>query len=238
MVHLTGNAAALNRFDTSAIKPAGDSCAPFEGWEQLYADTLPYGLFLLGRHKQILFANAGARDILTAADALVVDAAALAAIRKSDDLRLQLAIDSAIETSRHFPSGAAEGSAEIVLALMRRDSLRPYTVVIAPAPTSPFGDGAVGPDVIIRVGNPDAAFSFSADQLHDAYGMTVREAEIATLVASGLTASDCAAQLGISPRTVQNNLQRVYQKTGARRQGELVKLLLTSGLRPQGWHCP
>jgi DNA-binding CsgD family transcriptional regulator len=51
--------------------------------------------------------------------------------------------------------------------------------------------------------------------------LTVTEHRIAQLAASGWTAKDIAAALFVSPRTVESNLARVYQKLGVSSRGEL-----------------
>jgi two-component system NarL family response regulator len=50
-----------------------------------------------------------------------------------------------------------------------------------------------------------------------------RELEILRLVAQGLTDNEIGAQLFISPRTVQNHLTRIREKTGVRRRSELAR---------------
>ncbi|WP_432903842.1 response regulator transcription factor [Micromonospora matsumotoense] len=48
-----------------------------------------------------------------------------------------------------------------------------------------------------------------------------RELEIAGLAAAGVTSRAIAGQLFLSPRTVENHLQRVYSKLGITGRGEL-----------------
>jgi two-component system NarL family response regulator len=50
-----------------------------------------------------------------------------------------------------------------------------------------------------------------------------RELEIVRLVADGRTDGEIAGQLHISPRTVQNHLTRIREKTGMGRRPELVR---------------
>ena len=54
--------------------------------------------------------------------------------------------------------------------------------------------------------------------------LTKREAEILTLVKSGLPNKEIAARLGLSRRTVENILSCVYDKTGIRSRRELERL--------------
>jgi DNA-binding CsgD family transcriptional regulator len=61
-------------------------------------------------------------------------------------------------------------------------------------------------------------------------GLSARERELVTLVAQGRTDADIAAQLYISIRTVRSHLDRIRDKTGARRRADLTRLALAAGL--------
>jgi predicted ATPase/DNA-binding NarL/FixJ family response regulator len=60
--------------------------------------------------------------------------------------------------------------------------------------------------------------------------LTPREQELVTLVASGTTDAQIAAQLYISVRTVRSHLDRIRDKTGCRRRADLTRLALQTGL--------
>ncbi len=53
--------------------------------------------------------------------------------------------------------------------------------------------------------------------------LAARELEILRLVADGMTDNEIGKQLYISPRTVQNHLTRIREKTGLRRRAELAR---------------
>ena len=53
--------------------------------------------------------------------------------------------------------------------------------------------------------------------------LTRREQEVLRLVADGLTDREIGERLYVSPRTVQNHLASVREKTGLRRRSELVR---------------
>jgi len=61
-------------------------------------------------------------------------------------------------------------------------------------------------------------------------GLSARERELITLVAQGHTNAQIAAQLFISVRTVDSHLDRIRDKTGARRRADLTRLALTAAL--------
>jgi DNA-binding CsgD family transcriptional regulator len=61
-------------------------------------------------------------------------------------------------------------------------------------------------------------------------GLSARERELVTLVAQGHTNAQIADRLHISVRTVSSHLDRIRDKTGARRRADLTRLALTAGL--------
>ena len=73
-------------------------------------------------------------------------------------------------------------------------------------------DGAVTPGLLLLSETP-------------ASSLTRREAEVAALAASGLSAREIAARLYLSVRTVENHLQRVYTKLGVSSRADLRRAL-------------
>jgi DNA-binding CsgD family transcriptional regulator len=60
--------------------------------------------------------------------------------------------------------------------------------------------------------------------------LSARERELVTLVAQGRTDAQIAAELYISIRTVRSHLDRIRDKTGARRRADLTRLALSAEL--------
>ena len=77
------------------------------------------------------------------------------------------------------------------------------------------------------------------DRLADAVGvgdgdgskgpLTVRELEVAVLVASGSTNREIAASLTISPKTVAAHVEHILAKLGAARRAEIAAWVVTRG---------
>jgi DNA-binding NarL/FixJ family response regulator len=64
--------------------------------------------------------------------------------------------------------------------------------------------------------------------------LTVRELEVLSLVAAGLTSGRVAARLQISHKTVENHKQRIFAKLGVQNQAHAVSTAIRSGvLRPE-----
>ena len=56
-------------------------------------------------------------------------------------------------------------------------------------------------------------------------GLTATEAQVAELVARGLTNKEVAAELFVTVRAVEANLSRIYAKLGVRSRTELAHRL-------------
>jgi DNA-binding CsgD family transcriptional regulator len=69
-----------------------------------------------------------------------------------------------------------------------------------------------------------------ADALALLYDLTPAEKRICELIADGETQSAIASTLGIARGTVKTHVLRIFNKTGCKRQVDLVKLI--NGLRP------
>ena len=62
-------------------------------------------------------------------------------------------------------------------------------------------------------------------------GLTAREAEVLRLVATGLANAEVAAQLSLSPRTVNAHLTTIYGKLGVASRGAAIRFALDHDLR-------
>lgn len=84
--------------------------------------------------------------------------------------------------------------------------------------------------VLIEPSPHPARVGLVPETIKDALRLTAREAEIAALIAEGLSLTEIAARLSLRLGTARNHLKSIFDKTGAKRQGEIVALV--SKLRP------
>lgn len=87
----------------------------------------------------------------------------------------------------------------------------------------PTTDAAVATVVI---SDPDREVVADPDLLRQALGLTRAEADLARLLARGLSLAEAAHTLGLRRHTVRSRLKDIFGKTGTHRPAELVRLLL------------
>jgi DNA-binding NarL/FixJ family response regulator len=108
-----------------------------------------------------------------------------------------------------------------------RDLLRAIEIVAA-------GDALLAPSVTRRLIAEFAARRDPSDPPAALADLTDREREITRLVAEGLTNSEIAGRLVISPLTAKTHVSNVLRKLGCRDRAALVALAYESGLVSAG----
>jgi DNA-binding NarL/FixJ family response regulator len=77
-----------------------------------------------------------------------------------------------------------------------------------------------------------ASYLLRAQKTASAFELTKRERDVLALVAAGEKDQDIAEQLFIAVTTVHSHLERIRDKTGARRRAELTNLAHRLGIGP------
>jgi DNA-binding CsgD family transcriptional regulator len=72
-----------------------------------------------------------------------------------------------------------------------------------------------------------------ASLLMAAYGLSGREQDVTRLVLRGEATGRIAAELGVSPHTVQQHLKGIFEKTGVRARRELVGRVFLAHYEPR-----
>lgn len=92
--------------------------------------------------------------------------------------------------------------------------------------------GLLGPAAIVTITDPDLEMEHRASVVRDRYGLTPAEASFALEIAKGDGREAAARRCGITVATAHTHLNRIFEKTGVKRQAELVRLLLKDDIGP------
>ena len=174
------------------------------------------GVLLLDEAGRTIYANRAAAAICGAGDGFHIGSGGPALVRRSDNEKLANLIARA----------AARQSGGALLAL-RPSGKRAYSITVSPL--SPGRGGAMTnrPVTCIVIADPEATPSLPLDRLRQLYGLTPAEAALALRLVAGDEVRAAADALGISYATARTHLIAIFRKTATRRQGELMKLLMS-----------
>jgi DNA-binding CsgD family transcriptional regulator len=128
--------------------------------------------------------------------------------------------------------GAREGSGPAnVLSISRPSGKRAYPVMVAPLLEPRAGGTDRDAVAVLFIADSDAGDISMTEVLQGLYSLTQAEAELVGLLAQGLSLEEAAQRRGVTMNTVRSQLKQVFTKTDTRRQGQLVRVVL-SGVAP------
>jgi DNA-binding CsgD family transcriptional regulator len=178
---------------------------------QAVAPTGNIGLILVDHNVQIVGLNQRARQMLANGLALCNRKSLLSAPNGYH----QALTDAVLKVIRDTSSAR-----EVIL--MRLPQLRlPVALAIQ---SHRSGNAAVA----VIVSDPNLACVPDLVLLRALYGLTPAEMRVACALTTGQSIAQVARAQNVAPGTVRTHLKRVFQKTGCRRQCELITILLTA----------
>jgi DNA-binding CsgD family transcriptional regulator len=189
---------------------------------------LGLGVLLLNGEGEIILANAEAQRL--------IDEGSLAIARQ------QLVLNGPAERRQfnEMVEAMVAGGPDLVpgprpLLLQQPDMQRSLVAYLLPA-RSRTGHAAYEAlaqvKVIMLVIDPRTHQTPDPALVRDLLGLTLGEARVAALVASGKRPREASAALGVSEETVRTVLKRVFSKVGVSRQSELTTLVSKMTIGP------
>jgi DNA-binding CsgD family transcriptional regulator len=184
-------------------------------------DHLPWGVVLVDQQGNRLVANRRAQEILMAGDGLMANGDGLRAELCDETARLDRLLGSALKAA-----GGQASSAGGTLSITRPSGAHPLSVLVVPLRTKAETLGDRVPAAAIFLNDPDMRTDSNEQHLRELYALTVVEARLAAWLSRGKSVEEAARAMGVTVNTARAYLKRIYNKTGVRRQSELVRLLL------------
>jgi DNA-binding CsgD family transcriptional regulator/PAS domain-containing protein len=182
-------------------------------------DRLSAGLFLLDTDGRIVHANAAGRDVLQGDDFLRSVGGRLIA----RDVQVHQTLRDVCEAAGG--DAAAIGLKGAALPLVARGGEH-YVAHALPLSTETRQAAALGsrPVVALFVRKVALQSSAPADIIGKAFKLTPAELRVLLAIVDVGGVPEVAAALGVAESTVKTHLGRLFEKTGAGRQADLVKL--------------
>jgi DNA-binding CsgD family transcriptional regulator len=176
-------------------------------------------MILLDETGRVLALNRSAETMIAARDGVAAVGARLTADRPQDSARLEAMIRTAA-------SGDNEQRAGGSIALPRPSGCRPWAVSAAPIRAGRVEQIYGGLMVIVTFTDLDAGGALPGERLRTLFGLTPAEVSVALRIFEGESAREASGSLGSSFNTVRSHLVRVFEKTGTKRQAELMRLMM------------
>jgi DNA-binding CsgD family transcriptional regulator len=192
-------------------------------------DLSDVGVMLLDRRGELVFANPRAGAILARQDGLKRYEHSIAAAEMRDGVRLQAAIQHALQCNLAHVENSGVDRCATILPLHRPSQGRALiaTVMNVEIPAVDSRD----PAVIIYVFDPDQDVEKMLAPVCGMYRLTDAEARLVRHLVRGLRISDAAQHMQVQPETARTYLKQVFIKTGTNRQVDLVRVMLASVMR-------
>ncbi len=186
-------------------------------------DQLSVATIILDEKGRLLNTNALASALLKEGVGLTLHRQHLRIDNRNTDRELQAALASVISAQQ-----AGETAVLKALRVPRPAGRAALGLVIRPVPVGEWGEGQAGPSVAVFVSDPELQDSASQQTLGELFGLTPAEANVAILLARGLSLAEISQVQNISPHTARAQLKSIFAKTGASRQAELVRMIIKS----------
>lgn len=184
-------------------------------------EMVPLGIILLTRAGLLMHANRLAHELATGTGALSFGTGGtLQCARTKGTETLQRLIQDAI----HPGAGRGPGCGGAIR--LTGVGGRELHLLVTPSPSgfSPLGDEA---PAVIFCSDPQAPIALMSGRLETLYGMTPAEARLTEALVVGQSLSEYADTRNVSINTVRSQLKAAAAKAGAKRQADLVRIVLT-----------
>jgi DNA-binding CsgD family transcriptional regulator/PAS domain-containing protein len=181
-------------------------------------ELLPAAVWLFDAHGRLVYANAAGRELDARRDGLWLDGLGQpVAADAGEHLKLRRALGCAVAAGLEQVE-----EIESTLAIRRNASPVPLQVTVYPLKQDAFTQTAAAAMFITDATRTAAASREAARLL---YHLTNTEARLAAHLAAGGSLEDYCSANTVTANTARTHLKRVFEKTGTRRQAQLVSLL-------------
>jgi DNA-binding CsgD family transcriptional regulator/PAS domain-containing protein len=183
-------------------------------------DQLPQGAIVVDGDARVVFANREAERLAGPLGCLRIEAGRLRARSASLSAELEALIATCETPCEHQAGGTLSLRCEF-------DACAVSALVLPLRSEMPAFPLSPRPAAVVFVSKASQSPAPLAPELRRRFGLSGAEAALALEIISGDGLQASADRLGVSLSTARTHLARIFEKTGARRQAQLVRLLVT-----------
>jgi DNA-binding CsgD family transcriptional regulator len=198
--------AALSRVDSHAMISAAT------------LDVMAMPILVLDAEGHCIDTNAAADRLLATTRLIRISGGVLVIADQDASRRVAHAVRAAA-------AGADLVSTRVTVVALTLEESRRYAAEVIPLSRESERNGSLAALLLQEIGKlqplPD-------EILVKLYGLTRAEARLVTLLAQDLSLEDAAAALGVARTTAKTHLQHVFEKTGTKRQQQVIRLALSA----------
>ncbi len=192
------------------------------------------GMMSFAQDGTIIETNQEARRILAEKDGIWLAGSTLCVDSSQESRELQRMIRSALtDAGAIAPEVEGTDGPGVVeaMSITRPSGRAKLGVLLRAVPMGQWSESKQRPAVVVFLRDPESnAAQPSQELVRRLFGLTRMEAQLALLLAEGLTLDEAAEKMNVRRNTARTHLRSIFCKTGVTRQTMLVRLLLNSVL--------
>jgi DNA-binding CsgD family transcriptional regulator len=199
-------------------------------------DAFEHAVFGLDRQGRVVLSNRHAEALARSAACIRLTNGRLTATHPAQNTQLEALLSEAIDAGNGI--GLSSGGAMLLHGHSIANSIfNPLRVTVTPLRVTPPGS-AVQLAALVFLSDPAVRPQSRTATLRSLYGLTPVETRVAGLLLEGLDVRAVSEALGMTLETTRFRVKQILAKTGAGRQSELIRLLLSLPGAPGNTQAP
>lgn len=174
-------------------------------------DALSTAIILLDRSHRVVWMNLRANEIVARRDGLSLHAGQLVGANPSQTDALQSILRNIATANHHAALTRPSGSSPLLVTALRAGP-----------------DDFTGAASMLLISDGSQTTSRLNDHLQHVWKLTRAEAALACGISEGKSLQEISDATAVGVETLRSHLKRIFQKSGARSQASLVRLILTT----------
>ncbi|MGJ8687563.1 MAG: helix-turn-helix transcriptional regulator [Spongiibacteraceae bacterium] len=197
-----------------------------ESERALYAgavESLSLATIILDDKGRVLTCNKMAENLISREPEVRLEGGQLSLGDQATTKKLQRLIQNIIDHRNSKEPAVIEA-----MRVSRDGDFADLGVIARPVPSGEWSQGESVPTVAVFISDSEYGAEAPVEIIIQLFGFTPTEAQLALLLADGLSLDESSEALGMSRNTARTHLRSIFAKTGVSRQTLLVRLILKS----------